>query len=130
MRFLALCLVAVLAACVGSAAEPPRVLELQQQNDSGVIGTVTLTSAGEDRTLVEILVDPNGHPDMPAHVHPGSCDAPVPQPMFPLENVRDGVSSTEIPIALSELLASQPVSVNVHDSNEQMQIFTACVDVS
>ena len=105
------------------------MLELQTQNDSGVTGTVTLTSAGEGRTLVEVTVVPNGHPDMPAHVHPGACSNMVPQPKFPLENVLDGVSRTEIPISMAEL-GAETVAVNLHHSNEQMRISVACVDVN
>lgn len=104
------------------------VLEFQTQNDSGVTGTATLSSAGDGRTLVEIAVAPNGHPDMPAHVHPGACENPVPQPMYPLENVRDGASRTEIPISITELEA-ETVSINVHRSNAEMEIRVACVDV-
>ena len=128
VRIVAICFVAVLAACSGTTAGDPRVLELKTQNDSGVTGTVTLTSAGETRTVVEVAVVPNGHPNMPGHVHPGTCADPVPQPMFPLENVLDGVSRTEIPISLADLRA-EAVSVNLHHSNEEMRISVACVDV-
>ncbi len=128
MRSLAICLLAALAACSGATAGPPRVLEFQAKNDSGVTGTATLSSAGEDRTLVEIVVDPNGHENMPAHVHPGHCADPVPQPRYPLESVLDGVSRTEIPVSITELEADA-VSINVHRSNEEMQVIVACVDV-
>jgi hypothetical protein len=129
MRFLAICLLAALAGCSGATGGPPRVLEFQAQNDSGVTGTATLSSAGQDRTLVEIVVDPNGHANMPAHIHPGTCADPVPQPRYPLENVREGVSRTEVPASMTELQADE-VSINVHRSNEEMQIIVACVDVS
>ena len=127
-RIVAICFVYVLAACSGPTAGASRLLELQTQNDSGVTGTVTLTSVGEARTLVEVAVVPNGHPDMPIHVHPGTCADPVPQPMFPLENVLDGVSRTEIPISLTALRAEE-VSVNLHHSNAEMQTSVACVNV-
>ena len=39
--------------------------------------------------------------DMPAHVHPGTCADLTPQPKFPLENVRDGRSTTDRPCARS-----------------------------
>ena len=128
MRYFALCLVATLAAC-STATDPPHVLEFRALNGSGVVGTLTLSSAGEARTLVEIGIAPNGHDDMPAHVHPGPCEDPVPQPVYPLENVRDGVSSTEIPVSVSEL-TSKPLSVNLHHSNGDMETFAACVDLT
>lgn len=126
MRFTLIGLILALAACASSAGDAPRVLELEPQNDSGVVGNVTLTSSGEGRTVVEIDVDPAGHPDMPAHIHSGTCVEMIPQPVYPLENVRDGTSRTEIPVALSELLAD-PVVVNLHHSNDQMEISTACI---
>lgn len=129
MRFLATCLLAVLVGCSGPTGGPPSVLEFHVQNDSGVTGTATLSSAGEDRTLVEIVVDPNGHPDMPAHIHPGTCADMVPQPRFPLESVRDGTSNTEIPISMAEL-AGETVAINLHYSNDQMQTSVACVDMN
>ena len=129
MRFLAICFVIALAACSGTAAEGSRVLELQTLNGSGVTGSVTLSPAGEARTLVELTLVPNDHPDMPAHVHPGTCANLVPQPMFPLELFVNGVSRTEIPISMAEL-EGETVAVNIHHSNDQMQISVACVDLN
>jgi hypothetical protein len=128
MRVLAVFLVVALAACA-PATGASRVLELQTRNESGVTGTVTLTSIGGGRTLVEVAAVPNGHPDMPSHVHPGTCENMVPQPMFPLENVIDGVARTEIPISMDELEA-ETVAVNLHYSNDQMEVSVACVDVN
>lgn len=68
-------------------------IQLRTLNDSGVTGSATLTQLGEDRTRVEVRVDPAGHLDMPAHIHPGTCDVLTPQPKYPLENVRNGTST-------------------------------------
>ena len=68
--------------------DPPRTITLQTLNDSGVTGTVSFAALG-DRTGVEITVDPGGNPDMPAHIHPGTCANLTPQPKFPLENVAE-----------------------------------------
>lgn len=116
-----------LAACASSA---PRVevLELQALNGSGVTGTVTLTAVSEQRTRVEVAVDPADHASMPAHIHPGSCADLVPQPKYALENVVDGASATEVPASLDELLRGG-VALNLHRSNEEMQVYTACVDL-
>jgi hypothetical protein len=121
-------LAVLLGGCLGGPPAPGRSFTLVTQNDSGVSGTVTLTGIEDDRTAVEIDVDPAGHPDMPAHIHSGSCEEMVPQPMFPLESVRDGSSRTEVPIALDELLADT-VTLNLHHSNDQMQISVACIDL-
>jgi len=128
MRAHALLLCAALLA--GCASAPPRTeqLQLQTLNDSGVTGSVTLTEMEDERTLVEIEVDPAGHPSMPAHIHPGTCDELVPQPKYPLQNVVDGVSVTEVPAPLEELLRGD-VALNVHQSNEEMGIYTACIEL-
>jgi hypothetical protein len=113
------------ALIVSCAATGPRVtIELQTLNNSGVTGTVTLTSLG-DRTQVDVDVEPAGHPDMPSHIHPGSCDQLVPQPKYPLQNVIDGKSSTVVPASLSELLAGD-LAINLHHSNDDMRTYTAC----
>ncbi len=81
------------------------------------------------RTEVIVTVDPAGNLDMPAHIHPGSCDDLVPQPKFPLENVRDGASSTVVPAPIDELFAGG-LAVNIHKSNDDLGSYTACVDLS
>lgn len=115
----------------GCAASPSATvtLDLRELNGSGVNGTVTLTETDEGSTLVEVDVDPAGHPSMPAHIHPGTCDELVPQPKYPLENVVDGVSSTEVAAPLDELLSGGQ-ALNVHASNDEMDLYTACVDLS
>lgn len=119
-------LVAGLAAC--APATNSEVLQLRTLNDSGVTGSVTLSAADDGRTLVEIQVDPAGHGSMPAHIHPGTCAELVPQPRYPLENVIDGVSVTEIPAPLDELLQGG-VALNLHRSNEEMSVYTACIEL-
>lgn len=116
----------LLAAC--STTPPTTVLQLQAIDGSGVSGTVSLAAAGAQRTLVLVEVDPAGHLNMPAHIHPGNCDELVPQPRYPLENVVDGMSSTEVPAPLDELLRGD-VALNLHRSDVEMQIYTACVDL-
>jgi hypothetical protein len=131
MRIPKLLLIALVAAVVaGCSPAAARTVELQLQplNDSGVTGKVTMTAVGENRTLIQIQVDPAGNPSMPAHIHPGSCDDLVPQPKYPLENVVDGVSVTEVPASLDELLSGGQ-ALNIHHSNEDMRTYTACVDL-
>jgi hypothetical protein len=121
---------AIMAAVVvsGCAAEPPpRTIALVTLNDSGVSGTVAFRGVA-DRTEVSIKVDPGGNPDMPAHIHPGTCDDLTPQPKFPLENVRDGASVTVVPASIGELFAGD-LAVNIHKSNDDLKTYTACVDI-
>ena len=123
-------IVLLLAAC-GAPAGAGRSVELMLQplNGSGVHGRVTLTSIDDASTLVEVDVDPAGNASMPAHIHPGSCAELVPQPKYALENVLDGKSTTEVSASLDELLAGGQ-ALNLHRSNEEMDVYTACVDLT
>lgn len=123
----ALLLVLGVAACQGPV-EDSVSLQLRTLNDSGVSGTVTLTAIAAGTTRVDVEVDPAGHPDMPAHIHPGTCDDLVPQPRYPLANVVDGHSTSEVPASLAELTAGD-AAVNLHASNSEMERYTACVDL-
>ena len=115
-------------ACTMQPSVVPTRLTLVTLNDSGVTGSVTMTPVGAERTLVVVDVDPAGHPDMPAHIHPGTCSELVPQPRYPLANVVDGHSTTEVNASLDELLAGD-VALNLHASNQEMQLYTACVEL-
>jgi hypothetical protein len=123
-----LAVLALLATACGNPEPSPTRLTLRSLSDSGVTGTVTLSAAGDAKTVVQVEVDPAGHPDMPAHIHPGTCDELVPQPRYPLTNVVDGRSTTEVAAPLEELLAGD-VALNLHASNEDMQTYTACIEL-
>jgi hypothetical protein len=116
-----------LAACQ-AAPRPSTVVQLETLNASAVTGTVTLLDIGDGRTQVEIRVQPGANPDMPAHIHPGSCENLIPQPKHPLENVVNGVSTTIVQATISELTAGD-LAVNLHKSNEDLRTYTACADL-
>jgi hypothetical protein len=118
-----------LAACASGPSPTPTLLELRTLSGSGVTGSVTLTSVGSERTLVSVRVDPAGHPDMPAHIHPGTCTDLVPQPRFPLENVVDGESVTEITATFDELFAGD-LALNLHASSDDWETYTACAELT
>lgn len=120
-------LATVVGACQATSADPPRTITLETLNDSGVTGTVAFGDVG-GRTRVDVNVDPAGNPDMPAHIHPGTCEELVPQPKFPLENVRNGTSTTVVPASIDELFAGN-LAVNIHKSNDDLKTYTACVDI-
>jgi hypothetical protein len=116
-----------LAACAGSQSTS-RTVQFQTLNDSGVTGSATLTDIGDGQTRVVVEVEPAGHPDMPAHVHPGTCADLVPQPVHPLQNVVDGQSETDVPATLEDLFAGG-LALNIHASNEDMGTYTACAEL-
>jgi hypothetical protein len=130
---LALAVVAIVVAAVVVIAARPgapvatRTVALQTLNASGVTGTVSFADLG-GRTRVDISVEPGDNPDMPAHIHPGTCADLTPQPKYPLENVKAGSSTTVVPATIDELFAGG-LAVNVHKSNDDLKTYTACVDI-
>ncbi len=125
--FALIVVVAILLTACQAAASPSRTINLRTLNDSGVTGTVTFRDLGA-RTGVDVTVNAGANLDMPAHIHPGTCDKLTPQPKFPLENVRNGASTTVVPASIAELFAGN-LAVNNHKSNDNLRAYTACVDI-
>ena len=103
-------------------------LDLQEQNGSGISGTVTLAPGSDGEVEVEIEVDGSDGGPHPAHIHEGSCAELDPNPAFPLEDVVDGRSSTTLDVELSELTLNE-YAVNVHESAANADVYVACADV-
>lgn len=122
-------LLLVLAACSSPSGDQSRTFQLAELNDSGVTGTAVLTDLRDGSTRVVVDVDPGGHPEMPAHIHHGTCVDLVPQPLHFLDNVVAGKSDTVLPLSLEELLAGD-LAINVHASLVDMGTYTACVDLN
>jgi hypothetical protein len=122
----ALLVVIALGACT---AEESRTFQLETLNDSGVTGMAVMTDLRDGSTRVVIDVDPAGHLDMPAHIHPGTCVDLVPQPLYPLQSVIDGDSETVVSRSLSELLVGD-LALNLHVSSDDMGTYAACVDLN
>ena len=119
----------ILGACAAAPSGTSVTLQLRELNGSGVSGTVTMSAIDEGHTLVDVDVDAAGHPDMPAHIHPGTCVELVPQPKYALQSVIAGRSSTAVAASLEELLSGGQ-ALNLHLSNEQMDVYSACGDLS
>ena len=100
---------------------------LASQNDSGISGTATLTNLGGGKLRVEIHVIGSGPSSRPAHIHEGNCSQLNPAPKFPLANVVNGVSITDLNVSLQEITSS-PHAIHMHKSPEEMPIYVACAD--
>ena len=103
-------------------------LDLEEQNDSGIGGTVELSPTSEGTIEVEIeLTGSDGGPH-PAHIHRGSCTDLDPNPAFPLDDVVDGRSESDVDVTTDELTAAE-YAINVHESPENAETYVACADV-
>jgi hypothetical protein len=114
---------------VGEAVEDIRTVELSEQSGSGQSGTATLT-ANEDGTVhVSIELSPPGEESQPAHIHEGTCADLNPEPAFPLDDVVDGSSETDVNVSLEDLSLSD-YAVNVHQSAAEADVYVACGDIT
>jgi hypothetical protein len=103
-------------------------LDLEEQNGSGISGTVSLSPTSDGQLEVEIEVDGSDGGPHPAHIHEGSCADLNPEPAFPLEDVVDGRSETTVDVELTDLTLNE-YAVNVHESPENSANYVACADV-
>jgi hypothetical protein len=103
-------------------------VRLAQQNKSKESGTAKLTPEG-DKTKVEISLKgaPKGV-SQPAHVHEGSCAKLDPKPKYPLQNVVDGKSTSEVPVSVDTLRGGN-LAINVHKSADDSKTYVACGDI-
>ena len=103
-------------------------IPLVAQNDSGQDGEATLSEVDSDTTSVVLeLENPSVEPQ-PAHIHRGSCENLDPQPAYPLENVVDGKSTTEVNVAVEDLV-DKGFAINVHKSAEEVEVYVSCGDI-
>jgi len=86
-----------------------------------------MTDLGDGRTRVELSF-PGDTGNRPAHIHDGTCANLNPAPRYPLSNLANGTSMTEVPVSLAEL-EQGTFAVNVHMSPEQASIYVACGDL-
>jgi Cu/Zn superoxide dismutase len=103
-------------------------LDLQEQNDSGITGTATLSPTSDGEVEVELEVDGSEGGPHPAHIHKGSCADLDPNPAFPLEDVVDGRSETTVDVDIDDLTADE-YAINVHESPENASNYVACADI-
>jgi hypothetical protein len=104
-------------------------VKLSEQNKSGQSGSARLTPAGEGKTKVEISM--KGGPKgvaQPAHVHDGSCPNPDPKPKYPLQDITDGKSTSEVPADIKTLTGGK-LAINVHKSKEDIKTYVACGNI-
>ena len=102
---------------------------LTEQNGSGITGTAMLEDLGNGTTRVTVMLDGAGPGPQPIHIHPGDCATLDPKPVFPLTNVMNGESITEVAASLADIQAAQH-AINVHKSPEEAAVYVACGDIA
>ena len=103
---------------VGQAVDNGLTVQLNEQNGSGESGMATFTINDDGTTHVVLQITGGGTDPQPAHIHEGTCDDLNPQPSFPLQDVVNGSSETDVDISLDDLTLSS-YAVNVHKSAEE-----------
>lgn len=106
-----------------------RNVTLSEQNESGQEGGVLLTEVdGKTRVVLTLNAQPDGT-EQPAHIHLGVCPNPG-AVLYPLNPVIDGRSETVLNTGLADLLnTSSQLSINVHKSAEESNVYLACGDI-
>lgn len=97
---------------------------LPQLNVSEQNGIVTFEPK-EDKTIVKIKTVGYIHGiSQPAHIHNGTCEN-AGDVIFPLNDLGNGESETVLDVSIEEISKSSYI-LNVHKSNEEINIYTAC----
>ena len=109
-----------------AAADPVQtvVIPMNALNGSGESGTTTLRAAG-NKTIVTIKLSNGSGVEQPAHFHSGNCEKYEPRPLYPLEDVVDGRSTTTLDIPIGKLIGGDLI-VNVHKSYADIATQAAC----
>jgi len=122
-----MCLAAfAVVACGGGTSGSVATANVAALNASGVSGTATISDVAGGKLSVAVTVSDGGNPDMPSHLHSGTCDA-VGDVVYPLSNVKGGTSTTEVTATAAEV---KELIVVVHKSAEEIAVYTACGPVN
>jgi len=108
------------------------VFNFSAQNNSGLSGTATL-SGGDGKVKVTLKLTSSLlgllSTAQPAHIHLGSCPN-VGAVKYPLNSVVNGKSETTLNVSLAQLKTELPLAINVHKSAAEINVYTACTDLS
>ncbi len=105
-----------------------RTIDLSEQNNSGVSGFAYLVGTPDGPWVV---LDLEGAPEnaaQPAHIHQSTCEE-IGGVLHALEFPVNGFSQTLLPVSLEELMANSPLSINIHKSTEEPQLYVACGNI-
>jgi hypothetical protein len=123
--------VAALAAATGDStpldAQGPPPVSIAAQASSGVWGSAWMADLGNGKTQVDVRLTPASG-DFPTLIHDGPCASPNPAPRYALADVQNGVSTTQLSVPVADLTRG-PMSINVHQSPQDIATIVACGDL-
>ena len=123
-----LALIAALMPIQPALAADAITVTLNPTNDSNTSGTATLTPEGnQTKVVIQMQGAPTGAVQ-PVHFHKGTCANLDPKPVHPLQDIKNGTSTTVVPVEMSKLTAT-PHTINVHKSATEMKTSVACGEV-
>ena len=104
-------------------------VKLNALNNSGQTGTAILSPDGSNKTkvVVELSGIPAGVVE-PAHIHMGTCDKLNPAPKWPLQSIKDGRSTTIVPVSMGTILKDK-TAINVHKSPTDIMTNVSCGNI-
>jgi len=103
-------------------------LTLDEYNDSGIEGTVTLYDL-DDETLVAIEIEGGGE-SHPAHIHEGTCGNSEAEPFETLTTVDEtGQSLSLVDTSLDDLINGGDYTVDLHLSPDELGTLIACANI-
>lgn len=104
------------------------LVDLEEQDDSGVRGIAVLTEIADDRTTVAVSLEDEEGTSRPIHVHAGTCSN-LGEVEYPLESVEDGFSNSTLSVTFENLEAGAPFAINAHESAENLENNIACGNI-
>lgn len=122
-------MLAVLVSLPAVAAPKSETIALHEQNGSGENGKVVFTAEGaKTRVFIEVEHAP-ARVAQPAHIHSGTCSNLDPKPAWKLHPVKNGKSTTVVPVAFAKLLDGK-YAVNIHKSFKEIKNYVSCGDIA
>ena len=101
---------------------------LKEVSSSSQSGTAELYDENGKVKVVLSLTGGNFTKPQPAHIHSGTCPT-VGKIVYPLNDVVNGKSETTISASMKDLIGQLPLAVNVHKSQTELKVYTACGDI-
>jgi hypothetical protein len=123
-----LALIAALMPIQPALAADAITVTLNAKTDSNTSGTATLTPEGnQTKVVIQMQGAPTGAVQ-PVHFHKGTCANLEPKPVYPLQDIKNGTSTTVVPVEMAKLTAT-PHTINVHKSAAEIKTSVACGEV-